>query len=419
VKKILILSYYFPPCSVTAANRLNSWAVYFKEFGLEPIIITRKWDHKISKPSDEYIQSSAGKEEMEFKTHKVLYTEYKPNLTERLYNEDQKNLNRIFYLIIRTCNRIGQNFSVQSHSYYRIYKEARKLLERESIDYLIVSGFPYGLFLMAHKLKKEFPSIKWIADYRDDWTTNSLVKGRNLAQKIILKLESISEKKWLSNSSLITTANNTVSNLEKLHDQKVTHIFNGHMINEKGSSSIEDGVIRIVYSGSIFLNQDFTFFKKALAILKNEEVNVHVTFLGSLFNTKECQVLKKFFIELDVHFTERLKRSEYLEELKRANAFLITPYPNVQDRTPSKIFDYIGLEKPIFLIPSDFGEIEKVLSRSGLGQVCNNEIEFVSTLKSLVKNNFDIKLNDHQMNYIKQFHRRYQTKKLAELILSA
>ena len=52
LNKVLIISYFFPPCNLTASNRALFWAKYLKDYGYDPIVITRKWDHKIKSPRD-------------------------------------------------------------------------------------------------------------------------------------------------------------------------------------------------------------------------------------------------------------------------------------------------------------------------------------------------------------------------------
>ena len=48
MENVLIISYFFPPCNLTASQRAFNWAKYLKEFGYNPIVITRKWDQPIS-----------------------------------------------------------------------------------------------------------------------------------------------------------------------------------------------------------------------------------------------------------------------------------------------------------------------------------------------------------------------------------
>ena len=52
MEKVLIISYFFPPCNLTASRRALNWAQNLREFGYDPIVITRKWDHEIKNPSD-------------------------------------------------------------------------------------------------------------------------------------------------------------------------------------------------------------------------------------------------------------------------------------------------------------------------------------------------------------------------------
>ena len=44
MKKILIVSYYFPPLNLIAAKRYGTMCKYFEEYGFEPYIITTKHD---------------------------------------------------------------------------------------------------------------------------------------------------------------------------------------------------------------------------------------------------------------------------------------------------------------------------------------------------------------------------------------
>ena len=48
MKKILIISYFFPPCNLTPSQRTISWARLLHKHGYYPIVITRRWDTKIN-----------------------------------------------------------------------------------------------------------------------------------------------------------------------------------------------------------------------------------------------------------------------------------------------------------------------------------------------------------------------------------
>ena len=42
--KVLILCNDFPPINSIGADRPNSWYLYFKEFGLDPVGVTKNWN---------------------------------------------------------------------------------------------------------------------------------------------------------------------------------------------------------------------------------------------------------------------------------------------------------------------------------------------------------------------------------------
>ena len=42
-----------------------------------------------------------------------------------------------------------------------------------------------AILLKSILLKKEFPHINWIADYRDDWSTTELKSPKSFPEKII------------------------------------------------------------------------------------------------------------------------------------------------------------------------------------------------------------------------------------------
>lgn len=57
MKKVLIISYFFPPCNLTASQRSMGWARYLREQGWDPIVVTRNWEQHISHPDKMHYDS--------------------------------------------------------------------------------------------------------------------------------------------------------------------------------------------------------------------------------------------------------------------------------------------------------------------------------------------------------------------------
>ena len=95
MKKIIIISYFFPPCSLTASQRINGWAKYLNEFGYYPTVITRNWENNIASPED--VLKSAGDSIVHNKeeTYEVYYLPYKASFRDRIFINNSNNTNEI------------------------------------------------------------------------------------------------------------------------------------------------------------------------------------------------------------------------------------------------------------------------------------------------------------------------------------
>ena len=85
MKKILVLSYFFSPCSLTAANRVTGFVKHLNKFGIFPISITRNWDLPINTPEDVLRNAGITVKHEIFETHEVFYLPYKSSLRDRIF----------------------------------------------------------------------------------------------------------------------------------------------------------------------------------------------------------------------------------------------------------------------------------------------------------------------------------------------
>ena len=85
MQKALVISYFFPPCNLTASQRAQSWATYFSNFGYKPVIVTRRWDHKISDLSDVSKPTPPEVKHEVFENYEVYYLPYHSNLRDKIY----------------------------------------------------------------------------------------------------------------------------------------------------------------------------------------------------------------------------------------------------------------------------------------------------------------------------------------------
>jgi len=89
--KIIILSYFFPPCNITASQRALSWAKYLGEFGFYPIVITRNWERPVNYPTDLHHNTHQTVIHQKFGTYEVYYLPYKQSFRDKLYTKKENS----------------------------------------------------------------------------------------------------------------------------------------------------------------------------------------------------------------------------------------------------------------------------------------------------------------------------------------
>ena len=169
MKRVLIITYDFPPYVSVGGLRPYNWYVHFKEFGVEPIVVTRQWGNKHGNFLD-YVAAGESNgtvlEQTDLGT--ILKTAYHPNFANRLllrHGEKKYTFIRrsisAYYEFAQFIRPIGPKAG--------LYHGAREYLKNNRVDAIIATGDPFVLFNYAAKLSKEF-RIPWIADYRDSWS---------------------------------------------------------------------------------------------------------------------------------------------------------------------------------------------------------------------------------------------------------
>jgi len=455
LKPILILSYFFPPCNLTAAQRIKGWANYLHKSGYYPTIITRNWDAVVSSPED--VLQSTGTEIVhhKFDTYEVYYVPYKASLRDRLYKRlQQRPVLRKATKMLTFFALITENFSSRMIAHRNLYTFARHHL-RTHPEYkqLIVSGNPFDLFRFGYLLHKK-TGIQWFADYRDDWNTSSLVKNQSWLERFLHFWSSRSEKKWVGTTRAIFSVSEVyASKISEFVGIEGFTILNGFELDEKrtsGSSSHKsteratesetetereretegqklDHKARrnefvITYNGSLYPSQPIEPFLKVIQRLEQDPsvgVPIRLQFPGLGFDPDQVKRVKEYTKGFSTHvnITSRIPREEVIEMQQHADVLLMIAHEGIKGIPSSKLYEYIGLEKPVVLFPNDGDIIARTLTETGLGHICDTEVVLETTLRKLIrKKQLGEPLATANRIAIQTFSRETQTAQLATLL---
>jgi len=428
-KRILILSYFFPPCNLTASQRAMSWAKYLGEFGYYPIIVTRNWDRAISEPSDQHFKTHQNIILHKTKEYEVYYLPYKPSLRDKIFTHSRRLNLKGFRQFLTFWELLLQHFTDRVLPFRNFYTFSRKFLRNNTdIKTLIVTANPNVLFKFGFKLSLEF-DINWVADYRDYWTIREETHWYDnikLFRNFLHKLEQNSEMKWTSTASFI-------SSVSDLYTEKISTYLGKRGYTVFNGFVPEDFIFKlpiepfpnftVTFNGTMIERQDSAIFMNAFRRLVEENKNMHhlhLNFIGTAFDNAQEARIRKLLLGLEENYTitKRLPRKNVIEIQLKSHALLLMAYGKVKGAPGTKTFDYLGAGKPIILCPSDNDILEEIVKKSGLGFVCNTEEEAYRALQKLfnaylANDKMPVKQNSEE---IIKYSRRNQTKAMAEAL---
>jgi peptidoglycan/xylan/chitin deacetylase (PgdA/CDA1 family)/glycosyltransferase involved in cell wall biosynthesis len=426
LRKVLILSYFFPPSTFTGSFRIYSWAKHLSEFGYYPIIVTRNWDIRINEYKDMSASTTSEIIHKKFENYEVYFLPYKGNLRDRLYKKFGDKRMVLPRRILTSFEVVMQNFFIGVVPFNNLYHFSDDLLKKDQeIICLITSGKPYVLFHFCNKLAKKY-QIPWIADYRDDWNTSQWLVNIPFNDRIVFNLEKRSERKWLSNSSFFTSISpEYVKNISGFIKKQGFPIMNGFDPDDYLNlhEVVPSDVFTILFNGTLYDSQPVEIFIDAFKLLINKSnftCTVKLVFLGLNFEKKQAERIKKLLSGYERYFviTDRFDKNAALEIMAKAQVFLMFSHTNIKGVTSSKIFDYLALKKPIILCPTDNEILEEIILNTHSGYICNTSTELYDTLINLYiefGKNGKI-LHSPDTNLINNYSRKAQTGNLSKAL---
>jgi hypothetical protein len=424
LKQVLILANYFPPCNLTPSERIFSFASHLNEFGYYPIVVTRNWNVPIHHARDEYRKTGDQIVHEKNKNFEVYYVPFKPTLKDILFKKFYGTNFYFLYLFAALIYSFTENFSSFFTPYLSLYKVCKKVLQdNNNIPYLLISAGPFHLFKLGYKLHKKF-NIKWIADYRDDWNTSDLMHN-TFPKKLLRQVSVHYEKKWVGSASFFISVSDfykkKISDLIKIPGYVV---YNGYI--ESNYPKIKNDIFTqftITYVGSLYNSQPVEIFLTAYKNFVNQneiKPDSKVIFIGLESNPPLLAKVKKLVEGYEGFFkyTLRVGKQEAIAIQNKSTVLLAISHKNQKGIPGSKLYEYLALQKPVLICPSDHDIIEETLLSTNQAIITNNVEECTNKIQELYTEFLMAgKINiEPDVEVIKQYSRKAQVAKLASIM---
>ncbi|HVG12766.1 MAG TPA: hypothetical protein VM843_07150 [Flavisolibacter sp.] len=381
MKKILIVTYYFPPYTGIEGHRPDSWYRYFRDLGLSPIVVTRHWTEGATQTWEDYQTDSGTDIEIERtergEVHRLPYRAYK----EFKKWGRKKLLGGAWYWL----QKAKGNLHIETDCVGNFLEYCRGICRSEKPDYILVSSAPLNIIYIGHQLEKEF-GIPYLADFKDSYN-NRLLK---INYKLTLK-EQVEKSlflhyvtKWLQNSFAVAGVCWPVIDMVNEKAKRPAHlVMNGFDEEEFAAINYKpDQVFRITILGTIYAHQEIDFMVAGFAgFLKTVDAdNILIQFIGLGDHSPVSQKLKAALPARNLLITKRLPRKEALEFLTATTILYYPGWRGYRGIYSGKIFEYLCTRLPILIGPGDEDVIDELLLETDAGKSAYTPAEMSSTL---------------------------------------
>lgn len=387
MKKILIITYYWPPAGGPGVQRILKFVKYLPQFGWEPIVLT------VNSPESNAVDMSLQKD---ISSHcKVFRTKtlepfaiYKSlNKTQSVSSFEAYGKKKSF--VGKVSKWIRSNLFVpDARVGWRFFavKKAKEIIEQYQPEVILTTGPPQSVHLIGKSIRKK-TDVKWVADFRDPWYEMTLQQELNRTF-LSDKWDRILEKSVLNNSDIqISVSPSLVKKLNsKQTENKCKLIYNGYDSDDLTTKS-KSQKFQIAYGGMLSNNRTFQVLFDALKSLK-EKVEFEFIVYGNVENEfREAIVSNQ--LEDSVKIVSHLSHSEYIKNISEASCLLLLIDDCIHNEwiITGKIYEYMLLKKPILGIGPKGGDAEVILTESNSGVLhgYNDREQILSTLKNYYK----------------------------------
>ena len=416
MKKVLFLTYYWPPSGKASLHWPLSIIRYLPQFGIEPVVLTVENESFTQK--DESLLSLISPSLKVFKSKA-----WEPFEMYKAFTGKKKNDQLVASETISTTNKslthrisiwIRMNLFIPDARvgwYFSAVKKGKEILSGDKFDAIVSIGPPHSTHLISRKLAKLF-NIPFIPVFIDPWVDIAYYKefkrnpvtlavDNHLEHSIIRESGAVVFVTDSMRSDFISKYPECKSKSEVLYWGYNEESFEGLRKTEEHKDFKQ-----IVHSGNIF---DFQNPKELWRFLKKEidRGNTYkIKFTGTV-SPGIMQSIKENGLEPYTEFTGFLSYKEMLQAVVNGDYLLVGA--TEKRHVPGKLFEYLRSGNPVIAYGDDNPEVNSIIRKCNAGMMFSYDDSAEEFFKNTGSFNTEIEK-------VKEFDRVSIAEKLSTII---
>jgi glycosyltransferase involved in cell wall biosynthesis len=422
--KILIITYYWPPAGGPGVQRWLKFVKYLPDFGIQPVVYIPE------NPTYPIIDKILVKEVSEkaiIIRHKIIEpyqiaSFFSKNKTKKISSgiipnkKKQSFLDKLFLLI-------RGNLFIPDARVFWVKPSVRfleKYIAENSIDTIVTSGPPHSLHLIGLELKQK-TNVKWIADFRDPWTTIGYHKSLRLSNYASKKHKFLEHKVLNAADNIIVTSKTTKTEFEAITLKPIEVITNGYDIEDTDKQDL-DAKFSLAHIGSFLSERNPAILWESLVALLSEipDFNKHleIKLIGAV-SQEVLETITQFGLNPYLNNLGYVSHADAIAHQKKSQALLLIEIDSEETRSiiPGKLFEYMVSGRPVIAIGPIHSDFEEIISHTNTGVFLHYSEK--KKLKNVILDYYNQylegKLKSNGVG-LQKYSRKSLTKELVELL---
>jgi glycosyltransferase involved in cell wall biosynthesis len=366
--KVLLITYYWPPAGGGGVHRWLKMSKYLVKMGIDLTVYTPSnpeypvidkstvddvhsditvWKHPITEPYAWYKRFTGKQQDQK------IYSGFindKPSLTQRLSVWVRGNF------FIPDARMMWIKPSV---------KYLAKRLQEEDFDCIISTGPPHSMHMIALGLKKRFPSLKWVADFRDPWTGIDFYDQLQLSASADHKHRKLEREVLTAADEVVTVSEQIAIDLSQLAGNRdVEVVTNGYDPADFSNEVKVSEKPEIVYLGSMNADRNPGVLWKAMREMLDRGIEPMLVRLIGQIDGKVLADIEALGLGDYVSIEDFVPHDEAVKIMQSAPALLlvVNNTPGAEGILTGKFFEYVGSRRPILCVGPQQGALRQVMS---------------------------------------------------------
>lgn len=422
--KVLIITYYWPPAGGPGVQRWLKFVKYLPGFGIEPVVYVPE------NPTYPLIDKGLLAEvRPDVTIIKQRITEpyswaslFSKGKTQKISSgiiADKKKQSAMekFMLWVR-----GNVFIPDARVLWVKPSVAylSKYIEENGIETIITTGPPHSLHLIGLELKKQL-NIKWVADFRDPWTTIGYHKELKLGPSAEKKHKDLEREVLNAADTILVTSPTTKKEFEALTAKPIEVITNGYDV-EKVERQPVDEKFTLAHIGSFLSERNPRILWKTLAELVKEnkefKEKLELKLIGAV-SQEVLNTIEEFRLGRFVNNIGYVPHGEAVAHQRKSQVLLLVEIDSEDTKCiiPGKLFEYMASERPILAIGPEGADFAGIIqsTNTGVFATYTEKEKIKETLLNYFNEYMQGKLQSNAIG-LQQYSRKNLTGKLAGLL---